>query len=156
MLIAPYLSRFHTQGDHVRLQRLLTVSARAILVLAVLVVIVFVAFGESILIMFFGQDFGQGYLSLIILCVGQLANAAFGSVGLLLNMTGHERDTVRGFAAGAFVNVCLNLALIPPFGLEGAATATALSLLAWNLVLWRLAQSRLSVNTSVFGKNKCI
>ncbi len=42
-----------------------------------------------------------------------LSGTAMGSVGLLLQMTGYERDAVVGLAIAVAVNVAVNLALIP-------------------------------------------
>lgn len=91
-----------------------------------------IVFGKPILATVFGPEYAAGALALAILCVGQLLNAGFGSVGNILNMTGHERDTVLGVAIGAISNVALNLLLIPPLGIDGAAIAIAMSLLIWN------------------------
>jgi len=74
-----------------------------------------------------------------------------GSVGALLNMTGHERDTLRGVAIAAVANVVLGLALIPLFGLEGAALATAATLIIWNLLLRQAVWGRIRIETMAFS-----
>jgi O-antigen/teichoic acid export membrane protein len=58
-----------------------------------------------------------------------LANAAFGSVGFLLNMTDNERHTARVLWQTALLNVVLNGLLIPFCGMVGAAVASGISLL---------------------------
>ena len=100
----------------------------------------------------FGEPFAVAYLPLVILLCGQLVNAATGSAGPLLNMTGHERDTARGVAVGAGVSVVLNLLLVPPFGLYGTAAATAASLATWNILLWFAVRRRLGVDSSAVGR----
>lgn len=147
-VLQPYFARLHAQGELDRLQRLVTYSARVILLLALPPVFVMVAFGGPLLEFLFGAEYRLGSLALAILALGQLVNAAMGSVGMLLNMTGHERDTVRGVAIAAATNVVLNLALIPPFGLEGAAAATAATLLIWNLMLRYYVRIRLGMESS--------
>lgn len=139
MVIAPYISQLSTAGDKARLQRLATTSARAILLAAFPVALVFVVYGETVLALVFGVEYASGHAPLAILCVGQLVNAAAGSVGLLLNMAGYERDTARGVAVATGSNVVLNLLLIPPFGMNGAAIATAVTLVIWNsLLCWQV------------------
>jgi O-antigen/teichoic acid export membrane protein len=53
----------------------------------------------------------------------------------------------KGVAAAASANILLNLVLIPWFGIPGAATAAALSLVIWNALLWRSVRRHLSIET---------
>lgn len=150
-VVAPQFARLHAQGDMIRLQRLVTLSARAILLLALPVALAFVFAGGLIASWVFGAEFEAAHWPLAILAVGQLANAFFGSVGFLLNMTGHEKDTARTLWQTALLNVLLNAALIPAFGMTGAALASALSLFAWNLVLYRMVKTRLGIySTAIY------
>ena len=143
MVVAPQFARLHSLGDKASLQRVATLSARAGLAIALPVALAFILFGEAILGWIFGPAFAAGAIALAIIAVGQLVNAGFGSVGYLLNMTGHERDTALGVAIAAGCNIILNLILIPPLGMNGAALATALTLVIWNGLLWRDAWRRL-------------
>jgi O-antigen/teichoic acid export membrane protein len=151
LVVAPHFSRLHSVGDIAQLQLLATASARMALYVAAPVVIAFISFGDQFLELAFGREFAFGYAALVILALGQLVNAAAGSVGYLLNMTGHERDTVRGVAIAALTNVVLNLVLIPPFGMAGAATATAIALTVWNILLWHAVRNRLGINSMAFN-----
>ena len=148
MVIAPYISQLYTAGEMERLQRLATASARGILLAALPVVLAFILFGEKVLTIAFGAEYAPGYLPLAILSAGQLVNAAAGSVGLLLNMSGHERDTARGVAVATVSNVVLNLILIPRFGMTGAAIATAVTLVIWNTLLCRQVWVRMGIQST--------
>lgn len=150
MFVLPYFARMHMQEDHKRLQKLVTMCARASLLAALPIVLVFVFWGEAIICTFFGSDYINAYLPLVILASGQFVNALFGPVGILLNMTGHQRDTLRGIMIAAGANILLNLALIPTFGLNGAAIATALTFIIWNVSLWLYAKKRIDLNTTAF------
>jgi len=150
LAISPHFARLHAQGDMERLQRLVTLSARVILLFALPVVLILVFFGDSVLIHVFGKEYISGRIPLAILAVGQLINAAMGSVGPLLMMTGHERDTARGVVISAIVNVILNLILIPPFGITGAAVSAAITLTVWNLLMWRDVHRRLGIESMAF------
>lgn len=150
MVVAPYFARLYTSGDMPRLQKLVTHSSRAILALAVPVVIAFLFFGGQILTIVFGEEYRVGFRALAILACGQLVNAGVGSVGALLNMTGHEHDTMRATALAVVINVVLNLMLIPHFGIDGAAFATTVSLIVWNMLLWRRVRQRLGIDTMAF------
>ncbi|MEX2489685.1 MAG: flippase [Pseudomonadales bacterium] len=150
-VVAPHFARMHNQGDADGLQRLVTLSARAVLAFALPVVLVFLFYGRELLVWIFGEAYGAGYAVLAILAVGQLVNASFGSVGYLLNMTGHERDTLRGVMVAAIANILLNLVLIPLYGIEGAALATATTMVVWNVILWWAIRLRLGINSSAIG-----
>jgi O-antigen/teichoic acid export membrane protein len=150
VVIMPYVARLHAEGDHRRLQRLVTQSARVILALALPLVLAFVLLGDAILASAFGPEYARGHTALILLSLGQLANAGMGSVSVLLNMTGHERDTLRGVAVAALANIILNFLLIPPFGLVGAAAATASTFVIWNLLLRRAVWQRIHIESMAF------
>jgi O-antigen/teichoic acid export membrane protein len=150
VVIMPYIARLHAEGDHRGLQRVVTQSARAILALALPLVLAFILFGDTILSFAFGPEYARGHMALILLSLGQLVNAGMGSVGVLLNMTGHERDTLRGVAVAALANLVLNFLLIPPFGLVGAAVATACTFVIWNLLLRRAVWQRIRIESMAF------
>lgn len=145
VVIAPTLSRLHVEGARRRLQRVMTRSTQAAFFLFALPVgLTLMLAGGELLPLVFSQSFAAGQAPLSILCIAQLATAGTGAAGLLLSMTGHEKDVARGLALAAILNVCLNAVLIPRFGMEGAAAATATSQVLWSVALgahvyWRLA-----------------
>jgi len=147
-VIAPQFSRLYAQGDQARLQHLVTISARVILLAAMPVTLLLVFAGGWIAGVVFGAEFSHSHLPMAILAVAQLVNAAMGSVGFLLNMTGHEKDVARTLLFTAGLNVVLNYILIPLFGMGGAATATAISLSMWNILLFLLVKKRIGINSS--------
>ena len=151
MVIAPHITRLYHQNDQARLQRMITTSARLILLAALPAALLLIFFGEPILGLLAGAEYRSAHVALAILCVGQLVNAALGPVGLLLNMTGHERDTLLGFAIAAACNITLNLILIPRAGIEGAAAAGAISMTVWNVILYVHVRRKLQLRTSAFG-----
>ncbi|MFN4354440.1 flippase [Parvibaculum sp.] len=151
-LVQPWFARLYQIGDMVKLQRLVTASARVIVILATLPFLAILGFGDLLLKLVFGDPFRSGALALAILAGGQAFNAAMGSVVQLLNMTGHETDTLKGVVLAALLNLLLNVALIPRFGMEGAAIATFCSLVVWNLYLRHCVSRRLQIESSIFGR----
>lgn len=85
------------------------------------------ALGE-VMLNLFGADFAAGYPLLLPLLAGVVLRAAIGPAESLLTMSGHQNACAAIFAMTLGVNLSLSALLIPRWGLWGAATATALSI----------------------------
>jgi O-antigen/teichoic acid export membrane protein len=150
MVVAPQFARLYSIGDMGHLQKLATSSARVVLSLTLPVVLIFLLFGKPLLNLVFGEEFVPAYGLLSILALGQLVNSAMGSVGFLLIMTGYEQDTARILAVAAAGNIALNLILVPLWGTNGAALASAITLTVWNVLLMIRVFQRLKINPTSF------
>lgn len=148
--LAPMIARVYVQGESARLQRLITSSARVITLLSAPLAASLIVFG-NVYLGLFGSEFTDGRAALSILALAQMVNAFFGSVGIALTMTGHERDSLRGLLVAAVVNVGLNVLLIPALGTVGAALATGSSIVVWNVLLGVLVVRRLGLTPTAFG-----
>ncbi len=149
--IAARIVRLHQQGDRAGLQRLLALSAASTSLLAVLAALAMAIWGRSLIGAIFGQVYAPAYPSMLVLCLAQLLNVAFGSVSLVLGMTGAERVAARVTAVGLALNLALNLVLIPIWGALGAAIATCTAMVVWNLLMLWQVTSRLAVDASLLG-----
>jgi O-antigen/teichoic acid export membrane protein len=148
--LAPTIASLHAAGERETLQRIITKSIRLALLAAAPIGLALVVYGDWFL-MIFGSEFAQGRAAMTILSLGLLARLALGSVSLLLLMTGHERDAAIGAAAGALVNAGLNVALLPAWGMEGAAVATSASMILLSLGLITRVHKRIGVRPTVLG-----
>jgi O-antigen/teichoic acid export membrane protein len=151
MAMGPTISQCYANGDMQKMQRMITTSTRVVFLCSLPISLIFIFFG-SYFLQIFGAEFVQGYSALRILCIGQLISAGAGSVGLLLDMTGHEKDSALGIGLSAGLNVVLNALMIPRLGVEGAAIATSSSLIFWNIFLLIRVRQRLGIASTVFGK----
>lgn len=147
---APHIARFHAQQEKEKLQNIAKSSARCSTLFGLMVFGFFVLFGGPLLAGVFGPAFSSGYATLVILGIGQLVNAAMGSVGYLLKMSGHERVVARAVAGGAILNVILDFILIPVWGIIGAATATMISISVLNIVLSQAVRATLGITSAAF------
>lgn len=77
----------------------------------------------------FGRGFEAAELPLRILLLGQLANGTIGLANFALMMSNRTHILMRNMALAGALNVVGNAILVPFFGIAGAATATASSLL---------------------------
>ena len=85
--------------------------------------------------------------------VGQVINVITGSVGYLLNMTGHEKDMRNVVLFSGPLAIVLAFSLTSHFGLMGAAYATAISVATQNLLAVWMVKKRLGFNTlNIFRK----
>jgi len=151
MALAPTIANLHARRNLVQLQLLVTKSARVTLFFSFPLALSLIVFGNWFLLLV-GPDFTRGQLALAILSVGQVINVGMGSVAMLLVMTGHERDAARGIGISAMLNVVLNALLIPTWGIEGAALATASSMILWNILLAIWVYNRLGIHSTALGR----
>lgn len=147
-IAAPMFSEFYHQGRMGELQRVVKLAARGIMAFSLPVSLVFI-FGGGFLMGLFGEEFVRGALPLAILTFGQLVNASVGSVGFLVSMTGHQKVAARVFGGSAILNVVLNACLIPAYGINGAAIATATTTAIWNVFLALYVWKRLGLKATV-------
>lgn len=141
---APRFAALHAAGDQPGLARLALRSTLLTTVASVPLLLIFIVFPEQILLLF-GPQFSSGAQVLIILCIGQFVNAATGPVGYLLNMSGFHRIEGHIAVAGALLGVALCFALVPLWGMVGAAAANAIATAACNLLRVYYAKSRLGI-----------
>jgi len=116
------------------------------LVLAVLMVM-----AGKFLLSFFGADFVDGQTLLFILALGLVSRAMVGPAESLLSMTGQQNITVLVLAATLLCNLILNIALIPPFGVAGAAIATSIAMVFESVALYIAVNRKLGLHIFVFG-----
>jgi len=102
------------------------------------------------LLWLFGPKFVAGYPVMLILVVGFLFRSSMGPAEFLLNMLGQQRICAAVLVTTAVLNVALNFALVPAYGLVGAATATSVSLVAAALMNYVAVSRRLEIEIAVW------
>lgn len=153
-VLMPRVAASYKRGDMAAMQAVILRVARLSLGIAALATAVLLAGGDWILGTAFGPEHQAGTPILMILAIAQLGNASFGPVLTVLNMTGHERDSLTGVLIAVGVNIALNAILIPIYGGIGAAIATAATMLSWNAILYIRCRQRLGVSTLAFASGR--
>jgi O-antigen/teichoic acid export membrane protein len=98
----------------------------------------------------FGDGFARGAVPLAVMCLGLTVRALMGPASLVLSL--HDRPyaalpaTVLGFATLPVAN----MALVPSYGLIGAAAAAALATTVWSAALWLTALRHTHLDISAF------
>lgn len=145
--IAPLVAERHDSNSSQDLQKTLIQATTIATLGSLLIVVALVVLGPIVLAVF-GPEFSASYLPMIILAVGQLLNVASGPVGILLSMSRQERLVGIGMAASVVCNILLNYFLIPRYGVNGAAIATAVSVGVWNVLMVIFAKRVLGINAN--------
>ncbi len=107
-------------------------QATSWLVLAAWPYFLFVSTNSIFLSGLFGEELRQGSTALAIIAVGLLASSFAGPVDLGLMMSGYSKLAMLGSALALATDVILNFALIPSFGINGAAFAWAAAVVVQN------------------------
>jgi O-antigen/teichoic acid export membrane protein len=150
VVTAPVFAELEAKGDRAGLQRLATISAHWVFWPTLLVAAGLAALSPLILDLF-GPGFSIARGALLLLLFGQLVSAGCGAVGYLLGMTGHQDDIARVYGITAIINVALCYVGVRAFGLTGAAGASAVSLIAWNVWLHHLTTKRIGIRASILS-----
>ncbi|AGS23571.1 lipopolysaccharide biosynthesis protein [Rhizobium etli] len=136
----PRFSSIIAEGDQSQLANAAADAARWTFWPALAVGLAVLAAGH-LLLSLFGGAFMSGYLVMAILLAGILAKSLVGPAETLLMMAGKQNLCVALYAGALAANVGLNLALIPHYGIEGTAVATA-SAMAVEAILLHVAVRR--------------
>jgi len=132
-IATPKFSELFHAGKMEALTSIAQKSSKLVFWISAPIMIVFIFFGEFLLSIF-GDEFVKGYPVLILLALGKFVNGIAGSVGSFLNMTGHQKVFNRIVIIGGLTNILFNFILIPKYGIIGAAIASMLSIILWNLL----------------------
>jgi O-antigen/teichoic acid export membrane protein len=131
-----------------------TQSARLAFLASLPLPVIMLFFGAPLIGWIFGPEFAAAAPVALVLLVGQMINAGFGTVASLLTVANRGWTVSRWFAHGTAANVVLCFALIPVWGMMGAAIANVSAGLLFNLALWALARRELRVDTSIAGTGR--
>ena len=132
-IFSPIVADLHNKERFPEIERLYKTVTRWILIAILPLFLLFLFFPTHVMGIF-GVEYEAGSVALVLLSVAFLIGAGTGPGGQILLMTGKENIDVLNSVALIIVNVLLNLWLIPPYGLLGAAIATAIGLVLLNTV----------------------
>ncbi|QIN83155.1 hypothetical protein GBA63_11260 [Rubrobacter tropicus] len=81
-----------------------------------------------------GPEFVPGWVVLIVVAAAQLFNSSVGPTQRVLAMTRHQKVLMAATAGSALVGVAASFALVPGYGILGAAAATATAIVLMNAI----------------------
>ncbi|GAB3688356.1 flippase [Salinarchaeum chitinilyticum] len=139
-LYLPMASRLDADDEHEEIDSIYTTTTKWIYLVTFPALLTFVLFADDVVAIVFGGAYSEAPIALAILSVGFFTNAIGGRNRETISALGVTKYlmVVNGAAFG--INVVLNLWLIPPYGLVGAAVASATAYAVLNftacLILW--------------------
>jgi len=133
MIAAPKISELYWAGKIDELKKVLFYASRIIFWASFPIFLGLVLFSDF-LTNLFGYEFSQGKEALVILAIGYFVNAASGPIGYFLNLTGEQKVFRNIVLVASCLNLALNALLIPKWGMTGAALATMVSMVSWNML----------------------
>ncbi len=131
-ILAPKIAKSYTENNTQQYKKLIQFSTKLNFLISLTIIVIILIFNKFLLGIF-GEEFIAGATILYILCAGQIISSFSGSVGIILQMIGKQK-VHQNFVLGALlINLILTLILTPLYGGIGAATATVISMMFWNL-----------------------
>ena len=148
--LAPAISGLYSSGKKEELQQLVFKYIRIATLFALVLLVVFCFAGKYILLIF-GEKYTPGYTALIILSLGYFAGVIPGAAGYLLLMTGNEKPALFAVIISTIINVVLCYCLIPLWGVNGAAIASCICMIIWNVYMAVAAKMKTGINPTCIG-----
>ncbi len=148
-IAAPKFAEFWGRRDIKGLGKVAQQSTKLIFWTSFPVLLIFWLFPEYILSIF-GEEFRVGSTVLRILTFGQFVNSISGSVGYILQMTGKQKVFQNIILCATIINIVLNYLLIPRIGIMGAAIASMISVVFWNISSVSYIMQKYKISTFYF------
>jgi len=134
---SPDIVKLYQSNKLEECQSTITKTVRVSFPFSVLAFLFLLVFGESLIVLLFGENFREAYTSLIFLSGAQLFNVFMGSSGVVMSLAGYEKQTVKILGVSLVVNVLMLILLTPLWGLEAVILANVTTIILWNILIAR-------------------
>ncbi|MFT6873283.1 MAG: O-antigen/teichoic acid export membrane protein [Roseivirga sp.] len=98
----------------------------------------------------------NGFNVVLFIALGKLSDMAFGTNGEIVVMSKYYRFNVLAVSLLAVLTIVLNLILIPKYGIEGAAVASFISMLIFNILKFGFVWSKFKIQPFTLSTTKFI
>ena len=132
-IAAPKYSELYFSKKFIEFKSIVRFSSKLIFWISIPIITI-IAYKADFFLNIFGEEFKQGKAALYILLIGQFVNISCGSVGYILMMTDKQIILRNIIILTALINLFLNIILIPSYGIIGAAIATTVAMILWNII----------------------
>jgi O-antigen/teichoic acid export membrane protein len=122
-IFLPVAARLWGRQDTKTLGEVFVTTTRWMMIFTLPIFFIFVFLPTDSISLVFGSNYDAGAAALVIITVGALISVAFGPVNAALAGMGRTRPLLFSTGISAGANIVLSFALIPTYGLLGAAVA---------------------------------
>lgn len=133
-IFAPMIADLHSKNELGRLQELYKFTARWVYTFSLPLFLMIVLFSGDIL-KIYGSEYAAGETVLMLIAFTYFINSATGGVGMLLVMTGNQMIAMYNSVFVVIFNILANYLLIPEYGMWGAAIASSISIIGYNILM---------------------
>ncbi|WP_174614757.1 flippase [Virgibacillus ihumii] len=148
-VFAPEISRLFHNGKKVEMRKLYVKAARILTIVSLVITITLIISSHYVLLLF-GDEFVRGQDALILRSLGYFVNLAVGGVWIMLAMTGEPRFQMYANIIAFFINIVLNLILIPIYGITGAAFASMVTIIFTNITGYIIVSKKFNIKVFKF------
>lgn len=141
-IFSPMISSLHGQGLREELGRLYRDVSRWTFTGAFAIFLLVALLSRDIMVVF-GPKYVDGWPVVVAIAAAQLFSASVGPTGRMLAMTGNQRVVMAATVTATAAGIVLCVALVPRFGIVGAAVASAASVVLINTVTLTTVRRRL-------------
>lgn len=132
-IFSPIISSLYRKGAMEELGRLYGDVSRWVFAGGLAIFLITVLLSKDVMAVL-GPEFVPGWVVLVIVAAAQLFNSSVGPTQRVLAMTRHQKVLMAATAGSAVVGVLASFALVPGYGILGAAAATATAIILMNAI----------------------
>ena len=151
--VASQFAALKARGDHERLEALVRDAVNWTFWPSLVAAVAILALGKPLLWLFSPQ-FTEAYPVMFVLAIGFLVRASMGPAEFILNMLGEQQLCALVLIVSAVLDVALSFALVPVFGMIGAAAATSIALITAAIMNYVVARRRLELEISIWNSSR--
>jgi len=140
------IAEMYGQNDMKQMERLVQIAAFAACIPALALLGVYAIFGNGLLGVLFGVFYQDGYWPLLVVSAGQFLGMLFGPAGMVLMMTGYQKQLMKLILVTACMSFVLAVWLVTIYGLAGVAIAWSVGSILQGAGSWMLARKKLNIN----------
>ncbi|UCH51049.1 MAG: oligosaccharide flippase family protein [Chloroflexota bacterium] len=134
VIYVPVATGFFSRSQIAQLRTTYAISTRWVMFITLPVFLVLFLFPEAVLNLLFGAVYVPAAAALRILSLGFIISNLLGPNGTTLLAAGHTRFLMWATLVSTILNIALNILLVPPLGIAGAAIALIASLTFINII----------------------
>ncbi|MBF0705369.1 oligosaccharide flippase family protein [Alkalihalobacillus hwajinpoensis] len=149
MITPPLIAQMNAQNKLKEIEGTLRNVSTIASIPAIAVIVVFIACGQLILGLIFGEFYKSGAVILSILCIGQLFNVIGGSSGSTLMMTGNQKAIMIITLISSFLMIVGSIIAVQKYGPAGVAVVKSAGLLVQNILMIIVTKRKLGIWTHI-------